>query len=196
MFPQVQRMGVLGIFRAGRDQKACQYACDSRVNARLIESIPGQYAAQDIGQRMMNIPPREECHQHEHRKACAERGPVELRAVEKGNDDDPAQIIHDRKCRQEDDHASWHTLGCKGKHAQRKGDVGRHGDRPALRGGTTHIEKAVERRRYQHTADRCRNREQGRGERFQLAEKKFPFDLHPDDKEKDRHQAVIHPVQE
>lgn len=55
MFPQVQRMGVLGIFRAGRDQKACQYACDSRVNARLIESIPGQYAAQNIGQRMMNI---------------------------------------------------------------------------------------------------------------------------------------------
>ena len=159
-----QRMGVLGIFRAGRDQKACQYACDSRVNARLIESIPGQYAAQDIGQRMMNISPREECHQHEHRKACAERGPLELRAVEKGNDDDPAQIIHDRKCRQEDDHASWHTLGCKGKHAQRKGDVGRHGDRPALRGGAAHIEKAVERRRYQHTADRCRNREQGRGE--------------------------------
>ena len=76
MFPQVQRMGVLGIFRAGRDQKACQYACDSRVNARLIESIPGQYAAQDIRQRMMNISPGEECHQHEHRKAGAERDPL------------------------------------------------------------------------------------------------------------------------
>ena len=50
-------------------------------------------------------------------------------AVEDGDDDDPADVIHYREGCEEDAQALRHALSQRCQYCQGKGDVRRHGDR-------------------------------------------------------------------
>ena len=126
------------------------------------------------------------------RQGC--RGQVS--GIEQGNDDDGAKVINDRQGHQEQLQRHWYALAQQGQNAQRKGNVGGHGDRPAGQGGrVVLVKRPVDQRRHHHAADgRCARQHHLR-RLGQVTIQQLTLDLQADQQEKQGHQAIVDPKQ-
>ncbi len=131
-----------------------------------------------------------------------EEGPVDqalgrnIRRIHEGDHEHGAHVVHYGQCGQKHLERDGHPVAEQRQDAERKGDVGRHGNAPALGRIGTRIERYVDRCGHQHTA-------QGRSEghrrfrrRREFAPKYFTLDLESDRKEEERHQPFVDPVVE
>jgi hypothetical protein len=85
----------------------------------------------------------------------------------------------------------------QGQHADREGDVGGGGDRPAGEQiALPPVAPGVHQRRRQHAAERGDGRQQRAAAGRELAHQEFPLDLEPDQQEEHGHEAVVDPVQQ
>jgi len=106
-------------------------------------------------------------------------------------------IAPDGERQQKDLQGRRHAAADQGQDAQRKGDVRRRRNGPAVEGrGTAPVEHDVDECRYGHAAD---GGEDGQGAlvpRRKPALQDLPFDFQADQKEKDRHKPVVDPQQQ
>ena len=80
---------------------------------------------------------------------------MQLGGIEKRDDHDGGQVIHDRDGSQEDLQRTGHARPQQREHTQREGYVGRRRDRPARPGfGDPAIEREIDQRRQDNTPQR------------------------------------------
>ena len=121
----------------------------------------------------------------------------EVAGVEDRDDDDGAQVVDDGERRQEHLERQRHAAAERRQHAQREGDVGGGGDRPALeRRGIAPVDRHVDQRRHGHAAHRADHRQGDLRRLRQRALDDLALDLEPDQQEEERHQAVVDPEQD
>ena len=77
------------------------------------------------------------------------------------------------------------------QHAEGEGDVRRHGDAPAAVPRPAGVQRRVEQRRHDHSAERSRDGQRRLPDGGELAGEHLALDLEADDEEEHRHQPVV-----
>jgi hypothetical protein len=121
----------------------------------------------------------------------------EVVGVEQRDDHDRTNIVQDGERHQEHLEPHGHAVAEERKHAEREGDVGGRGNRPALRGERiAPVEPKVDRGGQRHPARRRERGEhplRGTGE---LACLHLAREFQPDEEEEHRHQPVVDPQEQ
>jgi len=129
--------------------------------------------------------------------------PPPLQGVREDRRDDQnrSQIIDDRQREQEGPQAAGHVAAGDGQHRQGEGDVGRHGDRPAVhiarlagRPRQHHVRGYVYQGGYGHSECGGHDRHQRIQWPTQRTLGQLSFELQAGDEEEDRQQAVTRPM--
>ena len=110
--------------------------------------------------------------------------------VEERNRHDGQQVVRDGKRGEEHLDARRHTLAQQRQHAQRKGDIRRHRDGPAMQGAPA-IDGGVDHSRHNHAAHGCQHGEHGLTGLAKRAHRHLVLELKAHQQEKDRHEEVI-----
>ena len=118
---------------------------------------------------------------------------LNLAGVEDGDDEDGADVVDDDEGEQHGAQADGHARGEEGGDAEGEGDIGSHGDGPALARVGAVGDQQEETEREQHAADRAGDRgghDAGVGE---FADCDLALDLQPDDEEEEHHRDFVDP---
>src|SRR5262249_1796841 len=87
------------------------------------------------------------------------------------------------------------SLAQEGEEADDERDVSRHRDAPPGYRRLTPLQRQVDSRGHDHSAEGGNDRQRRLAQRAQLPRDDFPFDFQPDDEEEEGHQPVIDPPQ-
>jgi hypothetical protein len=153
-------------------------------------------ADEEIRRRALHFAAVEREQAGERRRRDAERSGREVLRVEERNDHDRADVVQDRERHQEYLESHGHAVAEQRQHAEREGDVGGGGNRPAMqRQGIAPVQPGIDRRGRGHAARRGERGEQHLRDARELALQHLALELQPDEEEEHRHQAVVDPQQ-
>ncbi|MNI23579.1 hypothetical protein D3C73_771730 [compost metagenome] len=188
-----------GLGRAGRQLQWNGEGKDNtgerRVDTRGEDQHPEHSAKRKIGPENLDAHAVEDDQIADHNGCSRKREQIEFSRIEKGNDDDRAEVINDGKCRQEDLEGCGNTIAEKRHDPEREGDVRCGRDRPAAKcTRIAPVEPHIKQCRKQHTTDRRRTRENATAPARKLSVEHFAFDFQADQQEEDAHQCVVDPV--
>ena len=178
-----------------RHHEAEQDAGDRRMHARGVHERP-----HGEGQRQQQ-PPRPDPTLHQDRKdperdhGHQERDDLQLGGEEDGDDRDRQEVVDDREREQERAQRRRQTATDHREHGEGEGDVGRDGDRPALRRAAVRqgVDHRVDDRGHDHPADGGRDRHRGPAGVAQVTGDELPLELQARHEEEDRQQPVRGP---
>jgi len=135
--------------------------------------------------------------QHEHpehaRRHDQEPPDRDTARVEERDDHNGRDVIDDGERQQQQAQRRRYVLADEGQDADREGDIGRRGYRPAATRCRVGVDEYVEQRRNGHAADRGNDGKAGDPRVRQCAIVHFAADLESHDQEEDAHQPVVHP---
>ena len=136
-------------------------------------------------------------HRDEHEHAAAQPGERDALRVENGDDGDRGQVIDDCEREQERPQLRRGALSDETERGEGEGDVRGDRDRPPVHVAVAdEVDRQVRERGAHHRPERGGDRQRRIAAVAQRAEDELAFDLQGDDVEEDRHQAVVHHVQQ
>ncbi len=111
--------------------------------------------------------------------------------VKDGDNEYGDDVVGNSKCRQKHFEAGGHPASKKCKDAQRKRNVGGHGNAPARGGRQSTVECRIDGNRHRNATDGCYYGQQCLSDIDKLAHCDLILDLKPHDKEEDGHQGIV-----
>ena len=122
-----------------------------------VHCIPNSERERHIDERRGDALPLSQGKQRQEERRDRNPFNVETSRIEEGNHQDCAEIVNDGQGEQEGAHAGGESATEHRQHRQGEGDVGGHGDPPAVYGVscTTTANRDIEERRNSHAAE-CR----------------------------------------
>lgn len=159
----------------------------------MQEKHPQQDTRNQVQAHPVDIQPVQHEQQGEYPSGRRQQAVIDPRRIENGDQHDRPQIVDDGQRRQEHFQRNGHAGTEQRQHAEREGDVRRRRHAPSRGIRPRRIDREVDQRGKDHTAQRSGQRKRGLPEARQTAGDHFPFDLQPDVKEENGHQPVVDP---
>ncbi len=186
-----------GVVRPGgkRNRERQEHSRNRGVNSGAQHQEPHHHPTKQIRCQCGHF--EKAIHHDEHPPNCQRPREIKqgkLRRVEDGDDDDRAQIIDHRKSDDEDFKRRGDAATEDGQHAEREGDIRRHGNADAGCRRRAGIRRKVNERREGQSADGCENREKCILKLRKFAVVELAFELQADHEKKDRHERVVYPM--
>ena len=113
-------------------------------------------------------------------------------AIENCNHGNRANVVGNGQCQKKDLQVLRDALD-HSQHAQRKRDVGCHGNAPAVLPGVSKIQGHEQQRGNNHASESAENRQRRAAHVGEFSVHDFVLDLHADQEEKDGHQRIVDP---
>ncbi len=178
-----------------RDGHCQHHTGNGCVYAGLQEGQPRDHADNAVGN---GVARPQHVGEHGHQKRADADCQIQKRKlgrIEDGDNQHRADVVRNGQCGQEDHQACRNAFSQQGQNAERKGDIGGHGNSPAPRAWPVHpVEQHVDQGRHNHSSQSGRQGESRLPEGGQFPHQYLALDLQADVKEEDGHQAVVDPV--
>ena len=166
------------------------------MHARLQDADPEHHTHDHVDG---NATHAEYIQHHQRRCGCCchrQRQHRELTGIEQRNDDHRTEIVHHCQRQHEGLQGRRHAGAQQGQHTQRKGNVGRRWNGPALQQyRIMPVQRGIDQRRHDHAAQRGKARQRQLTQAAQMAVHDFALDLQAHHEKEQSHQAVIDPEQ-
>lgn len=181
----------------GRQEQRQNHARQRGMDARVEHAHPQHDAHGKVGPRRVDARPMQKRQHHDAAKRRGDPRHVGGLPIERGDDHDGEDVVGDGERGEEHLGGRRDAVAQKRHDAQREGDVGCHGNRPAVRsgaGGQVHAQ--VDEGGSRNAAHRGQHGQGGLAGPSQLAHGHLVLELDAHEQEEDGHEEVIHELLE
>ncbi len=179
---------------ARRDAQCRDHAGQRGVHARLEHAEPEHGPDQHVRGDPHHAEPVQDQQRDDRETGKHQRRDGKVVRVEDGDDHDGAEIVEHGERHQEDLEPDRDPFAEERQHAEREGDVGRRGNRPAADAyRIIPVEPGIDGGRHDHAAERGDGRQRDLARVREFAHHGLALDLEAHQQEEDRHQQVVDP---
>ena len=186
----------LAVLRLKRYEEADDHPSQRGVHAGFQHRRPQHHPHEDVDTDAAHI---KDVQQRQHRNRSgshAQRQDRQIAGVEQRDNHNGAKIIDDRQRHQEDFQRNRHAASQQGQHPERKSDIRRGRDRPAVTcNRILPGERQEEQRRHHHPTERGNDRERRALAAGKRAQHQLTLNFKPHQQEEHRHQRIVDPQQ-
>ena len=174
----------------GRDGEGQDDASKRSVHAALEHAEPQQQAQYRIRGKAVMLRLVEPHERTGHKRGGAQPKRIGALTVEDGDGGDGDEVVGDGERREEHAHAVGHAVAQKRQHAQRKGNIGCHGNGPAVvRAGM--VKDQIDAGGNDDAAHGRQHGKHSLARVFELADRHFIFELNAHQQKENRHEEVV-----
>ncbi|MEZ5296970.1 MAG: hypothetical protein R2697_12060 [Ilumatobacteraceae bacterium] len=175
----------------------CEHAeCDTgecRVDVRFVQADPTDRTQQQIDAEVGDAVAKQ-CGDDEGADGDGQPGERHAFGIEDRDHEDGTDVVDDRQCEQEQLHPRRCAAADEGDDTRDDGDVGRHGDAPAVRRVAAGVEQGVDDSGHDHAAESADDRQRRLFRVAQFALGHLTLDLETGDEEEQHHGQVVDPL--
>ena len=174
----------------GRDGEGQDDAGKRSVHAALEHAEPQQQAQHRVRGKAVMLRPVEPHERAGHKRGGAQPKRIGALTVEDGDGGDGDEVVGDGERREEHAHAVGHAVAQKRQHAQCKGNIGCHGDGPAVVGAGM-VKDQVDASGNDDAAHGRQHGKHGLTRILELANCHLVLKLNAHEQKEDRHEEVV-----